>query len=137
MALNYWLVKSEASDYSWDRFVQDGRAAWTRIRNFQARENLRKMKRKDLAFFYHTGPDKEIVGIAEVAREHFPDPEAEPSDGWLAVDLVPVRPLKKPVSLARIKAETPLVDMVLRRSPRLSVQPVTKEEWRYVLQLSR
>ncbi len=135
--MQYWLVKSEPSDYSWERFNQDGRAAWTRIRNFQARENLRKMKRKDQVLFYHSTKGKEIVGIAEVAREHFPDPEAAPGEAWIAVDLVPVRPLAKPVTLARIKEEGPLRHMALVRSARLSVQPVTKEEWRYILQMSR
>ena len=135
--MNYWLVKSEPADYSWTDLVRDGSAAWTRIRNHQARENLRRMRRRDLVFFYHSTKGKEIVGIAQVAREHYPDPEAKPEEGWLAVDLTPVRALKAPVSLARVKAQPPLETMALARSPRLSVQPVTAHEWRYVLQMSR
>lgn len=135
--MHYWLVKSEPSDYSWDDLIRDGRAAWTRIRNFQARENLRRMRKGDQVFFYHSTKGKEIVGIAQVSREHYPDPEAKSEEGWLAVDLAPVRALKSAVSLVRVKEEAPLQAMALARSPRLSVQPVTKEEWRYVLQMSR
>lgn len=132
--MNYWLIKSEPEEYSWDSFVAEGRAAWTGIRNAQARNHLRNMKRGDQAFFYHTGKVRAIVGIAKVVRESYPDPSAPE---WLAVDFVVVRALPRAVELARIKEQQPLTEMVLVRQARLSVQPVLEKQWRYVLQMSR
>ena len=103
MAKNYWLVKSEPEAYSWDTFVKDGRTAWTGVRNFQARNNLRAMKKGDVVAFYHSVTDKQIVGLAKVDKEAYPDATAKEGD-WACVDLVPAKPLKQPVTLAAIKA---------------------------------
>src|SRR5437762_1344248 len=101
--MNYWLVKQEPEAYSWQDFLKDGKTAWTGVRNFQARNNLRAMKRGDLVFFYHSVSDKQVVGIARVEKEAYPDSTAEEGD-WSCVDLVPVKTLKKTVSLEQIKA---------------------------------
>src|SRR5688572_15098182 len=103
MPKNYWIVKQEPEAYSWDTFVKEGSTSWTGVRNFVARNNLRAMKKGDLVFFYHSVSEKQIVGLAKVSREHYPDKTAEEGD-WSAVDLVPVKPLASPVSLATIKA---------------------------------
>jgi predicted RNA-binding protein with PUA-like domain len=122
--MNYWLVKQEPEDYSWDAFARDKRAAWTGVRNFQARNNLRAMKKGDSVFYYHSGEQKQVVGIARVVKEAYPDPTAE--DGaWVAVDLAPVKPLEKPVTLQTVKADKLLRDMALAKNSRLSVSPVT------------
>ena len=137
MAKNYWLIKSEPDDYSWDEFVRDGVADWTGVRNLQARNNLRAMKKGDQVFYYHSRQGLEIVGIARVVREAYDDPTASVAGKWSAVDFAPVRPLKRRILLAEVKAEEPLADMKLVRNPRLSVQPVTQGEWRYIMQMSR
>ena len=127
----YWLMKSEPEAYSWDEQVRKGAKgeAWTGVRNFRARTHLTAMKKGDLAFFYHTGDEKQVVGIVEVIREAYPDPTDK--DGvFKAVDIKAVKPLKAPVTLAAVKADKRLKDMVLARQPRLSVQPVTAEEWK-------
>jgi predicted RNA-binding protein with PUA-like domain len=124
MAKNYWLVKQEPEDYSWKTFVAEGRAAWTGVRNFQARNNLRAMKKGDPVLFYHSGESKEVVGIARIAKEAYPDPTATEGD-WSGVDLVPVKALKKPVSLGVIKADNALKEILLIRNSRLSVMPLT------------
>jgi len=132
----YWLLKTEPDSFSWDDQVKKGAKgeAWTGVRNFRAREHLKAMKKGDLAFFYHTGDEKQVVGIAEVIREHYPDPTDK--DGvFVAVDVKAVKPLKKPVTLATVKADKRLKDMVLAKQPRLSVQPVSKEEWEIVCRL--
>ena len=126
--MNYWLVKQEPSAYSWDDFVKDGGTAWTGVRNFQARNNLRCMKLKDRVLFYHSVTDKSVVGEAEVVREWYPDPTAEEGD-WACVDLKPVRAFAQPVPLERIKTEKELAGMALLRSGRLSVSPVSPEEF--------
>jgi predicted RNA-binding protein with PUA-like domain len=129
----YWLLKTEPDSYSWDDQVKKGAKgdAWTGVRNFRAREHLNAMKKGDLAFFYHTGDEKQVVGIVEVIREAYPDPTDK--DGvFKAVDIKAVKPLKAPVTLAAVKADKRLKDMVLARQPRLSVQPVTAEEWKIV-----
>ena len=129
----YWLLKSEPDSYSWDDQVKKGAKgdAWTGVRNFRARQHLTGMKKGDLAFFYHTGDEKQVVGIVEVIREAYPDPTDK--DGvFKAVDLKAVKPLKAPVTLAAVKADKRLKDMVLAKQPRLSVQPVTSEEWKIV-----
>src|SRR3954467_6385588 len=112
MAKQYWLVKQEPESYSWATFVKEGKAAWTGVRNFQARNNLRAMKKGDTAAFYHSGEEKRIVGLAKVLTEAYPDPTADEAD-WVAVDLAPVKPLKTPVTLSQIKADKALKEMVL------------------------
>jgi predicted RNA-binding protein with PUA-like domain len=125
--MNYWLVKSEPASYSWSQFLKDGGTAWTGVRNFMARNNLRAMKKGDLVFFYHSVTDKLVVGLARVAKEAYPDATAEEGD-WSCVDLVPVKPLKQPVSLASIKGDPILRDMPLVKFSRLSVTPLTKAQ---------
>ncbi len=134
MTTQYWLVKQEPEDYSWDDFVRDGRTAWTGVRNFAARNHLKAMRAGDEAFYYHSGDGKCVVGVARVAKTAYPDPTAD-EPGWVAVDLVPVRPLKKPVTLAQIKAEAALKDMALVRISRLAVQPVKPAELARILKL--
>ena len=133
--MNYWLVKSEPAAYSWATFVKDGKAAWTGVRNFQARNNLRTMKKGDLVCFYHSVTDKQIVGLARVAREFYPDATAEEGD-WSCVDLVPVKPLAKPVSLEVIKADKLLREMPLVKQSRLSVTPLTESQFQRLLELA-
>ena len=128
----YWLVKTEPDEFSWDDLVKKGREAWTGVRNFQARSHLKNMKVGDRAFFYHTGDEKQIVGIAEIVREHYPDPTAQPGEPWVVVDVKAVAPLARPVTLKEIKADKALSDMVLVKAARLSVQPVTAEQWKIV-----
>ncbi len=135
MAKNYWLVKQEPEDYSWSDFVKDGRTEWTGVRNFAARKNLRGMKAGDLAFYYHSGEQKAAVGIARISREAFADPTATEGD-WSAVELVPVKPLAVPVTLATIKADKVLMEMQLVRIGRLSVSAVTPEQFSRVLKLA-
>ena len=126
--MRYWMVKQEPSAYSWDQFVRDGRAAWTGVRNFQARNHLREMKAGDQVLFYHSVLGKEVVGLAKVAKEAYSDPTAKEGD-WSSVDLVPVRPLKQPVTLAQIKATPSLADLPLLKQSRLSVMPLTKAQF--------
>ena len=133
--MQYWLVKQEPESYSWATFVNEGRTAWTGVRNFQARNNLRAMKQGDLVFFYHSVSDKQVMGYGRVGREAYPDPTAAEGD-WCCVDLVPVRALKKPVSLEAIKADPVLKSMPLVKQSRLSVTPLTREQFDQVLQLS-
>jgi predicted RNA-binding protein with PUA-like domain len=136
MPKQYWLVKQEPESYSWNDFVKDGRTAWTGVRNFQARNNLRAMKKGDAVFYYHSVSDKQVVGIARVEKEHYPDPTAKEGD-WSVVDLVPVKPLVHPVTLDEIKADKTLRDMKLVRQSRLSVSPLTEAEFRRLLELSK
>lgn len=132
--MNYWLVKSEPAAYSWDQFVKDGGTAWTGVRNFTARLNLRAMKRGDPVCFYHSVTGKEVVGLAKVTREAYPDATAKEGD-WSCVDLAPVKPLAKPVSLEAIKADKVLAGIPLVRQSRLSVSALTKEQFARVLAL--
>jgi len=132
--MNYWLVKSEPESYSWSQFVKDGKTAWTGVRNYQARLNLRAMKKGDFACFYHSVTDKQVVGVARVVKEAYPDPTAEDGD-WVCVDLEPAQPLKEPVSLDSIKGEKALKEMMLLKNSRLSVQPVTAAEFARVMEL--
>jgi predicted RNA-binding protein with PUA-like domain len=132
----HWLVKQEPTAYSWDQFVEDGRTQWTGVRNFQARNNLRAMKRGDRVFYYHSVNGKAVVGIAEVSKEAFPDPTATDGD-WSAVELTPVRKVDPPVKLDQIKSETALSHMVLLRNSRLSVQPVTAAEFEAIMRISK
>ncbi len=130
----HWLVKSEPASYSWTQFVEEGRAVWTGVRNYQARNNLRAMRRGDLVFFYHSVTGKEIVGLAKVAATASRDPTAEEGD-WSCVDLVPVQELARPVTLAEIKATPALRDIALLRQSRISVVPLTAEEYDLILRL--
>ena len=127
----YWLMKSEPETYSWDEQVKRGAKGepWTGVRNHQAKLNLMKMKKGDRAFFYHSGASKEVVGVVEVIREHYPDPTATAGEPWVVVDVKAVEPLPKPVTLAEAKAEPRLKAMALVANTRLSVQPVTADEW--------
>lgn len=131
----HWLVKSEPFKYSWDQFVKDKQTFWDGVRNYAARNNLKAMKKGDELFFYHSNEGVEIVGIAKVAKEHYPDPTAD-DDTWVVVDLKPVRKLKKSVTLQQVKADKRLADMALIKLSRLSVQPVTEEEWNIILELA-
>jgi predicted RNA-binding protein with PUA-like domain len=135
MTTQYWLVKSEPESYAWTDLVRDGRTAWTGVRNFAARNNLSAMKRGDRVFFYESVTTKAVVGLAEVTKTAFPDTTADEA-GWVAVELKAVEPLKRPVSLAEIKAEPSLSNMGLVRRGRLSVSPVTAEEYKKILELA-
>ncbi|HXD76498.1 MAG TPA: EVE domain-containing protein [Puia sp.] len=128
----HWLVKSEPSVYSFDQLVKEKTTCWSGVRNYAARLHLRGMKKGDEVFYYHSNEGTDIVGIAKVVREAYQDPTTE-DDRWVAVDLAPVRQLKSPVSLERIKAEKRLAEMALVRIGRLSVQPVSDKEWKIVL----
>jgi predicted RNA-binding protein with PUA-like domain len=134
MPKQFWLVKSEPEAYSWDQLVKDGATSWTGVRNFQARNNLRAMKKGDAVFFYHSVSDKKVVGIATVAKEAYADTTAEEGD-WSAVDLKPLKVLKQPVGLDQMKADATLKEMKLIRQSRLSVTPVTEEQAERLLRL--
>lgn len=134
MSKHHWLVKQEPTDYAWSTFVRDGRTAWTGVRNFAARIHLRAMKKGDLVLFYHSGENKEVVGMARVARAAYADPTATEGD-WSCVDLAPVKPLARPVTLAQVKADKILQGMELVRQSRLSVMPVTEAQFARVLEL--
>jgi predicted RNA-binding protein with PUA-like domain len=130
----YWLLKTEPEEFSWDDQVERGKKgeAWSGVRNFIARRNLKEMKKGEEFFFYHTGKEKQVVGIGEIIREHYPDPTTAKGEPWVAVQTIAVEPLPKPVTLAAIKAEPKLKSMALVKYARLSVQPVTAQEWKFV-----
>lgn len=134
--MNYWMVKQEPDSYSWDDFVTDGKTDWTGVRNYQARNNLRDMKLGDKVLFYHSNIGKEVVGIAKVTKAAFPDPTAD-DDKWVAVELSPVKPLKKPVGLGQMKENLALSELKLIRQSQLSVMPVTKDEFEEILSMAR
>ncbi|MGA7386334.1 MAG: EVE domain-containing protein [Pseudolabrys sp.] len=133
----YWLMKSEPEEFSWDDQVKSGvkGEAWSGVRNFTARRYLKDMKKGDKFFFYHTGEEKQIVGIGEIVRKAFADPTAKKDEGWVAVQTRAGKPLPKPVTLAAVKAEPKLKEMALIKYGRLSVQPVTAEEWKLVCKM--
>ncbi len=131
----YWLIKSEPAKYSWEQFVKDKKTYWDGVRNYAARNNLRAMKQGDLLFYYHSNEGTQIVGIAEVVKEAYQDPTTEDTN-WVVIDVKPVKKLKKPVSLAQVKEDIRLGNMALVKNSRLSVQPVTEEEWTAVLELA-
>lgn len=133
--MSYWLVKSEPSVYSFDQLVKDGKTTWDGVRNYAARLHLNGMKKGDEVFFYHSNEGLQIVGIAQVSKESFPDPTTE-DPAWVAVELKPVRKLKKPVPMAEVKKNAKLKEMALLRISRLSVQPVTAAQWKEVLQMA-
>ncbi|MBK7123311.1 MAG: EVE domain-containing protein [Chitinophagaceae bacterium] len=131
----YWLVKSEPSAYSWDQLVKEKQTCWSGVRNYAARINLRAMKKGEEVLFYHSNEGVEIVGIAKIAKEAYPDPTTD-DDRWVAVDIKPVRKLKKPVPLEILKKDKRLANMDLVRLGRLSVQTVKPEEWEMVMELA-
>jgi predicted RNA-binding protein with PUA-like domain len=133
----YWLMKTEPEEFSWDQQVKRGKKgeAWSGVRNFTARKNLKDMKKGEKFFFYHTGDEKQVVGIGEVIKEAYADPTAKAGEPWVAVTTKSVEPLPKPVTLAAIKAEAKLKDMALVKYARLSVQPVTAEQWKIVCKM--
>jgi predicted RNA-binding protein with PUA-like domain len=134
--MSYWLVKSEPEAYAWAQLVKDGVTAWTGVRNFAARNHLRAMKSGDHVFFYHSGAEKSVVGLAQVVKEAYPDPTATEGD-WSCVDLAPEKALAKPVTLAEIKSDKILKEMVLAKQSRLSVSPVMQEQFERLLQLAK
>jgi len=133
--MNYWLVKSEPSAYSWDDLVKEGKTCWSGVRNYAARLHLRNMKKGDEVFFYHSNEGTNIVGIAKVLKEHYPDPTTD-DERWEAVDLKPYKKLKKTIDLETIKKDKRLSNMALVRIGRLSVQPVTDKEYEIIMQLA-
>ena len=131
--MSYWLIKSEPDVYSWDQLNKDKQTRWDGIRNYAARLHLRAMKKGDHIFFYHSNQGTEIVGVAMVVKEAYPDPTS--SDDWSAVDVKPVKKMTHPVSLDQIKSEKKLSNMALVRISRLSVQPVSEEEWNIIMKM--
>jgi predicted RNA-binding protein with PUA-like domain len=134
--MRYWLLKSEPDAYAWDQLVKDGRTHWDGVRNHQAANNLKAMKRGDRAFFYHSGDVRAIVGIAEIVREAYPDP-SDPDGRFVMVDVKPLRAAKAAVSLAAIKAEPRLKSLALVRQGRLSVVPVEADEWKLLCAMAQ
>jgi predicted RNA-binding protein with PUA-like domain len=133
--MKYWLIKSEPDTYSWDDFVKEGKSMWDGVRNYAARLNMIEMKKGDQALFYHSNEGKEIVGLAEVSKEHYPDPTAD-DPRWVVVEFVPVEKFPKPVTLKQIKADQRFEDMALVKLSRLSVGPVKPEEFDFIMQLA-
>jgi predicted RNA-binding protein with PUA-like domain len=136
VARRHWLVKSEPGAYSWERLVREGRTVWDGVRNAQARNHLAEMVRGDAVLFYHSGDAKAVVGIAKVARAAYPEPGAD-DPRWVAVDLVPVRALRRPVALAEIKADRSLAGIALVRQSRLSVMPLEPDAYETILALAK
>jgi predicted RNA-binding protein with PUA-like domain len=134
--MHYWLVKQEPEAYSWDDLVRDGKTAWEGVRNYQARNNLQQMKLGDQVLFYHSVGPREVVGIAEVCREAFPDATAD-DPRWIAVELKPLRPLKNPVTLDEIKQTPALKEVALIKQSRLSVMPLAPAEFDAIVKLGR
>jgi len=131
--MNYWLVKSEPLKYPWQQFLKDGWTYWDGVRNYQARNNLKSMKKGDRVLFYHSNEGMEVVGIAKVVKEHYQDPTTD-DERWVVVDLEPVQTLKNPVSLEEIKKDKRLKNIALIRQGRLSVMPLTEEEFEVIAQ---
>jgi predicted RNA-binding protein with PUA-like domain len=133
--MNYWLIKSEPFKYSFDQFMVDKKTFWDGVRNYQARNNLREMKKGDLLLFYHSNEGKEVVGIAKIVKEAYQDPTTEDTN-WVVVDVAPVKKLKNPVTLEMVKKDKRLENMALVKLMRLSVQPVKREEFDIILELA-
>ncbi len=132
--MRYWLVKTDPAAYSWEQFLKDKTTTWDGVRNYQARNNLKEMKAGDMALFYNSGEDRKVKGIVKVAKEFFPDPATD--DGrWVAVGLVVVGSLKKPVGLDKIKNDKELADIALIKQSRLSVMPLSEPEFRRIVEL--
>ncbi len=134
--MQFWLVKQEPSQYSWEQFVKDKETCWDGIRNYQARNNLQAMKKGDRVLFYHSVVGKEIKGIARVTREAYPDPTAD-DPAWVVVDLKPVKPMKVPVTLEQVKSHAKLKEIALIKQSRLSVMPLTPAEFKIILELGK
>lgn len=132
--MNYFLVKSEPFKYSWEQFNKDGETFWDGVRNYQARNNMKTMKKGDLVLFYHSNEGKEVVGLAKVVKEFYQDPTTE-DERWVVVDLAPVETLKTPVTLETVKADPLLQDIALVKQGRLSVMPLKQEEFDRILEL--
>lgn len=132
--MKYWLVKQEPEAYSFDDLINDGKTDWTGVRNYQARNNLREMKKGDKVLFYHSISEKSVVGIAQVSKEEFTDPTDEK---WIAVEISPIEKLQKPVTLEQIKAEKKLENIALIKQSRLSVMPLMKVEYDAILKLAK
>ena len=137
MTRSYWLVKSEPSTYGWGQLVAEKSTLWTGVRNFTARNHLAAMKAGDLVFYYHSGEGKEVVGVAKVTAEAQPDPTAKAGEGWVAVELAPVKKLPAPVTLAAVKADRALAETALVRQSRLSVMPIPKAAFERILALGK
>ena len=135
-AMQYWLVKQEPEKYPWSQFVKENGTYWDGVRNYQARNNLRAMKKGDHVFFYHSVSEKAVVGVAKVTREAYPDPTAKKGD-WSMVDLKPIKAMVEPVTLEQIKAESKLSQVALIKQSRLSVMPLRAPEFRRILQLGQ
>ncbi len=133
---NFWLVKQEPSSYSWSDFVAEGQTSWTGVRNYTARNNLRKMRKGDELLFYHSGEEKAVVGMAKVTRPAYPDPTATGGD-WSAVNLAPIKPLGRPVTLRQIKSDPRLKRIQLVRQSRLSVMPMAATDFRAIVLMGR
>ena len=135
MKKNYWLLKSEPDAWSWDNQVKEGASMWDGVRNYQARNNLKEMKKNDLCFFYHSVTEKSVVGIVKVVKEHYPDP-TDKTGLFVVVDVKAIKKLKNPVSLAQIKENKKLKNIALIKQSRLSVMPIKNIEWKEIIKLS-
>ena len=135
MKINYWLLKSEPEAWSWDNQVKEGASMWDGVRNYQARNNLKEMKKNDLCFFYHSVTERSIVGIVKVVKEYYPDP-TDKTDRFVVVDVKAIKKLKNPVSLDQIKRNSKLKDIALVKQSRLSVMPLKKTEWDIIIKMS-
>ena len=133
--MKYWLVKTEPDVYSWDQFTKDKKTFWDGVRNYEARNNMQAMEEGDTVIFYHTGNEKQAVGLATVAKEAYPDPTTD-DDRWVCVDLKPLKPLTNPVTLAQVKDTASLKEMGLVKKGRISVIPVTKKEFDAIMKMA-
>ncbi len=133
--MNYWLVKSEPAKYSWEQFTKDKKTTWDGVRNYAARNNIKAMKKGDQVLYYHSNEGLQIVGIAEVIKEAYQDPTTSDSN-WVVVDIKPIKALHKPVTLTQVKEDEQLSNIALVRLSRLSVQPVTVDEWMRIMELA-
>ena len=133
--MKYWLLKSEPNAWSWDNQVKEGASMWDGVRNYQARNNLKEMKKNDLCFFYHSVTERSIVGIVKVVKEYYPDP-TDKTDRFVVVDVKAIKKLKNPVSLDQIKENNKLKDIALVKQSRLSVMPLKKTEWEIIIKMS-
>ena len=133
--MNYWLVKSEPFKYSWDDFVKEGKSVWDGVRNYQARNNMKEMKKGDWVFFYHSNEGMEVLGLAEVKKEFYQDPTTE-DPRWVVIEIVPIKKLNKTVTLKMMKSDDRLSNLALIKQSRLSVTPVGKQEFDIILSLS-
>lgn len=134
--MNYWLVKSEPDVFGWDNLVNDKVAIWDGVRNYQARNNLRFMKKGDLVLFYHSQTTKDIVGLSEVSQEFFQDPTSD-DPNWVSVKLIPVKKFVEPVTLVMLKANEKITELIMLRNGRLSVMPVSKKEYNEIIKMSK